>query len=205
MPSIHLKHTLTLASLAWTLMAVPSVAAAATDTADTIGNARDATAAYTQQAAALAGGYELLTDSAGIACISEPGMGAMGVHFVKGALVGDGALDPARPEALVYEVTDDSQLRLAALEYVVIQAAWDGAHNAPPTMFGQQFNLTPAGNRYGLPAFYSLHAWLWKSNPSGMFAPMNPNVHCDIPIPAQAAQGTPGAIETPMEMMHALD
>jgi hypothetical protein len=27
----------------------------------------------------------------------------------------------------------------------------------------------PAGNRYGLPAFYELHAWLWKDNPIGLF------------------------------------
>jgi hypothetical protein len=203
---MQLKHTLLTASLAWTLIAAPATAAAATDSADTVGNARDASAAYTQQSAALASGYELLTDAAGIACISEPGMGAMGVHYVKGALVGDGAIDPARPEALVYEVTDDSQLRLAALEYVVLQAAWDGAHSAPPELFGQKFSLTAAGNRYGLPAFYSLHAWLWKNNPSGMFAPMNPNVHCDIPVPAQAAQDNQGAtMDMPMEMMHGLD
>jgi hypothetical protein len=36
----------------------------------------------------------------------------------------------------------------------------------------------PAGNRYGLPSFYELHAWLWKPNPSGVFADYNPRVHC---------------------------
>ena len=38
--------------------------------------------------------------------------------------------------------------------------------------------LTPGGNRFGLPAFYSLHAWIWKFNPSGTFAMWNPQVHC---------------------------
>jgi predicted ATPase len=34
---------------------------------------------------------------------------------------------------------------------------------------------------------------------------MNPNVHCDIPVPAQAAQDPTGAADAPMEMMHGLD
>ena len=29
-------------------------------------------------------------------------------------------------------------------------------------LFGQHFMLSPDGNRFGLPAFYSLHAWIWK-------------------------------------------
>ena len=45
-------------------------------------------------------------------------------------------------------------------------------------LFGQMFMLTPAGNRYGLPAFYSLHVWVWMHNPSGMFSMWNPSVHC---------------------------
>ena len=48
-------------------------------------------------------GYKLLVDAKGIACIDMPGTGAMGVHYVKGALVGDGRVDPLTPEAVVYE------------------------------------------------------------------------------------------------------
>ena len=29
-----------------------------------------------------------------------------------------------------------------------------------------------------LPAYYSLHAWLYKKNPSGLLAPWNPQVSC---------------------------
>jgi hypothetical protein len=65
-----------------------------------------------------------------------------------------------------------------ALEYVVFQDAWDATHTTPPELFGREFELVPAGNRYGLPPFYELHAWLWKHNPSGMFADWNPRVHC---------------------------
>jgi hypothetical protein len=38
--------------------------------------------------------------------------------------------------------------------------------------------LTQAGNRYGLPAFYSMHAWVWERNPRGPLSMWNPNVSC---------------------------
>lgn len=140
---------------------------------------RIATARYHSLDIAEADGYALLKDAAGIACIANPGVGAMGVHYVKGALVAAGKVDALRPQALVYEPTENGTLHLVAVEYVVFQQAWDASHSARPTLFGQTFMFTPAGNRYGLPAFYSLHAWIWKSNPSGMFSMWNPRVHCD--------------------------
>jgi hypothetical protein len=166
------------ASAAVVVLSLVAAAVPAGAASDTESNARQATAVYQDPAAALAGGYELLTDAAGLACIDQPGTGAMGVHYVKGALIQAGTLDPARPQALVYELDSTGHLRLVALEYVVFQASWDAAHSAPPTLFGQQFMLTPAGNRYGLPAFYSLHAWVWKRNPAGTFAMWNPRVRC---------------------------
>jgi hypothetical protein len=128
-------------------------------------------------------GYGILKDAAGIACIDMPPMpgmpgGAMGIHYVNGDYVGDPGVDPAKPEALVYEPEKNGQLRLVALEYVTFQAAWDATHSSPPSLFGQTFNLTPSPNRFGLPAFYSLHAWIWKNNPAGMFAMWNPDVTC---------------------------
>lgn len=132
---------------------------------------------------AVPAGYGLLKDAAGIACIDMPAMpgmpaGAMGIHYVNSDLVGDPNEDPSTPEALVYEPEKNGQLRLVALEYVVLQSAWDATHSSPPSLFGQQFNFTPAPNRYGLPPFYSLHAWIWKHNPEGMFAMWNPDVTC---------------------------
>jgi hypothetical protein len=162
------------AALALLIATLPVVAAGG----ETLANAHDATAAYTAPQAALAGGYDLLTDAAGIACIDMPGEGAMGVHYVKSSLVQSGTLDPARPQALVYEVRPEGQMQLVALEYVVIQSTWDASHNGPPMLFGQKLMLNPADNRFGLPAFYSLHAWIWKHNPAGTFAPFNPDVHC---------------------------
>jgi hypothetical protein len=32
-----------------------------------------------------------------------------------------------------------------------------------------------------MPIHYDLHVWLWKKNPSGMFARWNPTVTCPTP------------------------
>jgi hypothetical protein len=154
--------------------------------------ARSATAKYHSLTVAQKAGYSILADTAGITCIAEPGMGAMGVHYVKSDLVKDPEIDSAHPEALVYAPDRHGKLQLAALEYVVIKADWDASHPqppglgygaqdtlAPPWLFGHEFNFTDAPNRYGLPPFYSLHAWVWKDNPGGTFAMWNPNVTCN--------------------------
>jgi hypothetical protein len=193
--TIKYVTSVAVALLALLATALPSAAAG-----DTLGNARDATAIYNDPAAALAAGYDLLTDASNTACIDMPGMGAMGVHYVKTALVQSGTLDPTRPQALVYEVQPNGQLHLVALEYVVFQAAWDAAHGGtPPTLFGQKFMLNPDGNRFGLPAFYSLHAWIFKRNPTGTFSPWNPDVHCGGP--SGTAQNVDQAQSDPADEM----
>jgi len=40
-------------------------------------------------------------------------------------------------------------------------------------------HLFEAPNRFGLPAFYTLHVWAWKENPTGMFVNWHSNVSCD--------------------------
>jgi hypothetical protein len=144
----------------------------------TVTDLRHATDQFHDLTRAENSGYGFFTDAQGIACIDMPGMGGMGVHFVDSALVGDPTEHALRPEALVYRLDANGKLRLAAVEYVVIASAWDATHPAPPKLYGQTFALTPAGNRYGLPAYYSLHAWAWYHNPAGMFAPYNPRVQC---------------------------
>ncbi len=133
---------------------------------------RDATAPFRRVAAAEAAGY-----AAFYVCTAEPGLGAMGQHYVNGALASDPAIDPLHPEALVYEPTSHG-LRLVAVEYVVFQADWDARHASPPRLFGRDFGLVTAPNRYSLRSFYELHAWIWKANPAGMFFEWNPRVHC---------------------------
>ena len=97
-----------------------------------------------------------------------------GVHYVNGTLVGTPAALLRHPEALVY-APERGHLRLAALEYVVLKSAWDQARQERASrLYGHRFNITYAPNRYGLPTFYSLHAWILKYNPAGMFAMWNP-------------------------------
>jgi hypothetical protein len=107
----------------------------------------------------------------------------MGDHFANPSLLFDnGAIDETKPEALVYEGRNNGSFKLVALEYIVTVGDWERAHGvgaAKPKLFGQEFDTTPAPNRFGLPAFYSLHAWIWKNNPSGLLKPWNPRVTCN--------------------------
>jgi hypothetical protein len=151
-----------------------SLAFAGTDRSN-LAAAKDATAAFRSVDTAKGAGYAELRDAKHIACIAMPGTGGMGIHYVNGKLVKDAVLDPRRPEALVY-APKGKALHLAALEYIVFAKAW--TKKAPPSLFGKTFDYTPAGNRFGLPAFWSLHAWLWKHNPAGTLTPWNPQVFC---------------------------
>ena len=76
------------------------------------------------------------------------------------------------------------------VEYVVIAVGWNAAHQAPPVLMGQLFNYIGAPNRYGIPAFYELHVWAWRSNPSGVFADWNPRVSCDDFVGDMAMHGS---------------
>jgi hypothetical protein len=140
---------------------------------------RAATAPYHRhQLAVDDGGFALeLADLAGLTCIEDPGgTGAMGTHWVNLGEVGDGEIDVTEPEVLLYDMSAPEP-RLLAVEYVVLVADW-GADRDPPSLFGQEFHFVEAGNRYGLPDFYELHAWIWHHNPSGMFNDWNPRVDC---------------------------
>jgi hypothetical protein len=172
-----------LAILVLTLTAIP-VAAAAGGQSD-VAEARQATAAFHDLGAAQAANYVgLVADLQGITCI-EAAAGGMGVHYLTPALTPElfdpaaaSTIDAATPELLVYAPGPNGQLRLVAVEYLGLKANWDAHNAAPPSLFGQTFDLTLAGNRYGLPDFYSLHAWIWNPNPTDLFAPYNPRVDC---------------------------
>ena len=134
---------------------------------------RRATKRFQDVSAATSAGYAPF-----LGCVSGPQGGAMGIHYVNGDLVGDGKLDPMKPEALMYEPRG-GKLNLVGVEYIVIAAAWDAANKTPPVLMGQTFHHTGSPNRYGIPAFYALHVWAWKANPAGMFVDWNPKVSCE--------------------------
>ncbi len=135
---------------------------------------RQATVRFHDLGAARAAGYGLF-----YVCTDNEGLdAAMGQHYADVARVIDPAIDALDPEVLVYEPKPGGGYRLVAVEYVVFQADWDALHASPPQLFGQTFTAIPAGNRYGLPPFYELHAWVWKGNPRGVFDDWNPTVSC---------------------------
>jgi hypothetical protein len=186
------KHFLFIGLAALPLLAFTTVAVAGLDglrrddgPSNTLVEAvRQATEPFKNVEAAEAAGYGLFHG-----CVSGPQEGAMGVHLVNGDLVGDGELDPASPEALIYEARN-GQLRLVGVEYVVIAEAWDAQHDTPPVLMGQLFQFVGGPNRYRIPAFYELHVWAWKQNPNGMFVDWNPKVSCEDYTAEGAAHGS---------------
>jgi hypothetical protein len=172
------------ASILGAILAIAALGTLAVGTATAgrsdLNAARGATGRFHDIANATAAGYGQPPAPAPLhECISSfNNTGAMGFHFINGGLL-DANVDATTPEALVYAPDRNGNLKLVAVEYVVFQSAWDAAHpGTTPELFGQMFMLTPSPNRFEIPAFYALHAWLWDSNPSGMFAPFNPSVSC---------------------------
>jgi hypothetical protein len=170
-----------LAPLAVVVVAVAagSVAQASTRGHNSLNRVRHATSQFQDLGTADSAGYQRFVDVNGIACIDMPGMGAMGVHYVNGGFVGDADIDPLTPEAMVYETDSKGDQHLVAVEYIVVKSAWDATHTSPPTLFGTTFDSTASPNRFGLPDFYSLHAWIFKHNPAGTVSRWNPRVNCD--------------------------
>lgn len=162
---------LAIAALSTTVLAG---AAAAGDRHDQLHAVREATEKFQRLDRALKAGYGVF-----YVCTDEDGLGAMGQHYVNGDLVGDAILDPKRPEALMYETKRNGKSRLVAVEWVVFKSAWEAAgHKKAPKLFGKTLKLVPEPNRYGIPTFYQLHAWVWKRNPTGTFEDWNPRVSC---------------------------
>ena len=135
---------------------------------------REATARFQDVRAAEAAGYKLE-----FGCVSGDDFGAMGLHYVNDTLVGSGVIDVNRPQIILYEAQPDGSLKLTGADYLAVASTWDAAHpGVTPQLMGQIFHYFEAPNRFGLPAFYTLHAWAWKNNPNGAFVNWHPNVSC---------------------------
>jgi hypothetical protein len=143
-------------------------------TNDLVRIVRESTERFHDVVVAQAEGYQLL-----FGCVSGPDSGAMGLHYVNLSLVGDGVLDPTRPEIVIYEPLPDGRLRLIGADFLVFSEAWHAKHTATPELMGQLLHLFESPNRFGLPAFYTLHVWAWKENPKGAFVNWHPQVNCD--------------------------
>ena len=75
----------------------------------------------------------------------EQRRGAMGQHYVRGSLVGDPAINPLTPEAVIYEPMPGGGYRLVGVEYVVFKADWDKNHSSRPRCSTSTFFTIPGG------------------------------------------------------------
>jgi hypothetical protein len=130
-----------------------------------------ATAKYHNVNIALADGY-IEKPINGVVCVEHHDQVVMGVHYLNPELVGDGEIETFRPEVLLYEPVG-GRLRLVGVEYFIPDTG-----QPHPTVLGRPLDGPNPGLEPGMPVHYSLHAWIWESNPSGMFAPYNPAVSC---------------------------
>lgn len=104
------------------------------------------------------------------ACEEEEGGETMPIPYASFDRLLDGALDPSRPDALLYEPEANGRLRLVGVEMAVPYPLWTAAE--PPTFLGVPLQREDALGVYGL------HVWVWYDNPAGMFAEANPHVTC---------------------------
>ncbi|OPG10047.1 hypothetical protein B1R27_03400 [Streptomyces sp. GKU 895] len=146
---------------AFSLTAAPAQAAPTDDTDpwSALVPTYAATGKYAYEPFAPGGGYARTST-----CVPN-----MGYHYVNATLLEDPAVDPAEPEALLYEGGSTTGTRkLVGVEWIVP----DTAVTAAPTLFGEIFSHDAVLH------VYSLHAWIYKSNPNGLFETFNPKVTC---------------------------
>ncbi|MBC7928716.1 MAG: hypothetical protein H7039_23985 [Bryobacteraceae bacterium] len=135
---------------------------------------RDSSERFKDVKVAEAAGYKLT-----FGCVSGEDYGAMGLHYVNFDLVAAGVLDATRPQIIIYEATPNGGRKLIGADYLLLAEPWDAKKAGPPELMGQFFHLFTSPNRFGLPAFYTLHVWAWKPNPKGTFVNWHSKVSCD--------------------------
>lgn len=89
----------------------------------------------------------------------------MGRHFLRNNLL-DATFDLERPELLVYREGANGAMNLVAVEYAVPRNLSDAA----PEGFRGDADVW-----FDDPVFHlwTLHAWVWRENPAGVFHPTN--------------------------------
>jgi hypothetical protein len=135
--------------------------------------ARNATAKYRNQEAAVVDGYRRIGGD----------FPAMGEHWIKIGLLFDGELDPNHPEVLNYVVVGGKP-ELAGVAYALAllqdesppdwPVAHEGWHDHSRSL--EDETILPhhnAAGHDGTPRLSMLHVWLWLDNPEGTFAADN--------------------------------
>jgi hypothetical protein len=95
---------------------------------------------------------------------------SMGHHYLNATLLDD-RFEVERPELLVYAPVN-GRMELVGVEYAV---PLDKSATAPGGFTGTE-DAWERSTKYGL---WTLHAWIWRKNVDGVFAPMNPGVQLD--------------------------
>lgn len=132
---------------------------------------RAATAKYHNVDVALAHGYVPSSPC------EEQEAGGMGVHYVNYGLLAQ-PIQLTKPAILLYVPTAHGP-RLVGVEYLTPDADQDlGTDADRPSLLGVPFDGPMPGHTDEMPVHYDLHVWVWKNNPSGMFAAWNPKVSC---------------------------
>ena len=137
-----------------------------------IAKAKRAAAKYSSPEKARAAGYEASPSG----CVTDPGgSGGMGIHYGKPSLLADPEIRARKPEVLLFSPDG----RLLGVEYFRADSDQDlSTDDDRPELFGRPFEGPMEGHEPGMPRHYDLHAWLFKRNPEGRFAPYNPRAGC---------------------------
>jgi hypothetical protein len=144
--------------------------------ADVLAAMRAGTARYQRFEEAVADGFVPLSE-----CVAAP-WGGMGYHYGRPDRLMDDVVDASAPEVLLYEPTKNGRMRLVGVEFLMHDDAWTAAGNsAAPALAGQTFDPpNPNHPDAAIRPFHTLHVWIWRDNPDGLFAPFNPGVSCDF-------------------------
>lgn len=186
-----MKKSLLMSALSAALLALPCFAVPQQKQSETqedqnklVEIVRNATTQY--QDVSKATGYTPV-----LGCVSGSDHGAMGIHYVNTSLINgetllsDGQLDATRPQALIYEPQSNGELKLVGVEFIILASALPA--DAAPQVEGHLMVYVDGpstarpkapANRYGLPAFFELHVWAWRTNPQGSFVDWNDHVTC---------------------------
>jgi len=104
----------------------------------------------------------------------------MGYHYLHPGLAADTVIDATLPEVLLYDRSAD----LLGVEYFTADADGDlTTAGDRPTLFGNRFDGPMTGHEVPpgappMPVHYDLHVWLYRHNPAGELATVNPRITC---------------------------
>jgi hypothetical protein len=166
----------------------------------TLAEVRRATERFRDVDVALAEGY--IRDPTNMCETAEmmgrpAALGAMGIHFFRPDMLGiTGPPSPRvsgtgthtdfrKPSILIYEPQADGSLELVAVENLVFAEAWRRSGNAErPTFHGVPYDAmaddpsTAIDEAHMFEPHFDRHVWIYRENPNGVFAPLNPAVSC---------------------------